>query len=170
MIRRLSIAVCALIGAVVLTSCSQFDRNGVAASVDGTELSQDEMAAMLRSDLGINLLNDGPTENGFISGAGARGLLSAWIGLTAIDQAGLVASADRAEIDAQLAAQFTTTWSDAPQSMRDLAITNVAVGNAVSTGELEQEAVLGAFDGADIFVDSRYGAWDPESVSVVALG
>ena len=169
MIRRLSLAVCALVGTAVLTSCAQFDRNDVAASVNDSELSQDEFAEILDSELGAFLLNTRPVD-GVITGDGARGLISAWIGLTAIDQSGLLASADRAQIESDLAAQFGDDWTSAPQLMRDLAITNVAVGNAANAGELAREDLLTVFDGADIFVDSRYGAWNVADNRVVALG
>ena len=169
MIRRLAIAVCALLGAATLTSCAQFDRNDLAASVNGAELSQSELGELLDSELGAFLLRDRPVD-GFITGDGARSLLSAWVSLTALEQAGLLASADRGQVESDLAEQFGDDWTQAPQLMRDLAITNVVVGEMSRSGDLVRDDALAALDSADVFVDSRYGAWNVVDYRVVALG
>jgi hypothetical protein len=168
-IRRLTIALCALLGAASLTACSTFDRNDLAASVGDSELSQDEFGVMIESELGIDLLNSSPA-NGLIDGGSARSLLGAWIGLTALDQAGLVPLDDRDSIVTQLETQFGATWTDAPAVLQDLVVLNVAVGNAVQAGELAQEDVAAAVAAAEVFVDSRYGAWSGTDGRVLPLG
>jgi hypothetical protein len=168
-IRRLTIALCALLGAASLTACSTFERNDVAASVNGVELSQDDLQLILESELGADILKEAPVD-GSISGASARSVLGAWAALGAIEQAGLTADVDVATIQADLAEQFGTKWTDAPPVMQDLATANVAVGTKVQAGTLSQEDVLAAFAAADVFIDSRYGSWDPTSGRVRPLG
>jgi hypothetical protein len=152
----------------VLSSCSTFTANDNAASVDGHELSQNDLQLMLESDLGQSLLNDAPI-NGVIGAGSARGLINAWIQLTAFTEAGIGTDVDTAEIEANLA-NTQDSWTAAPQVMRDLAVKNIAIGTLRSQGGIDQNQVRTVLLAADVAVDSRYGRWDDETLSVVAFG
>jgi len=164
-----AIAACAIVAVSTLTSCSTLNSNDTAASVNGAELSQDDLQAMLTSDLGQSLLGAEVVDGG-IDGASARSLIEAWIALTALQQAGLTDGVDTAAIETGLAAQFDTAWNDAPQVMKDLAILNVAVGQLIQDGTIEQTAGKTAISEAAVFVDSRYGTWDPVTGAIAVFG
>lgn len=159
----------AVVATATFTGCATFDRNDAAARVDHTVLSRDTLGAMLDSDLAGQLLGT-QSLGGLADGNAARSLIAAWILLTAIDHAGLAAGADLVGVESELAAQFGSLWTAAPQEMRDLAVLNGAVSKLVNEGRLDQDAAVEALNRADVFVDSRYGAWRPGTISVAPLG
>jgi hypothetical protein len=172
--RRIVLAAAALVAALGLASCAdgssnELTSNKIAASVEGVELSQDDLAAILSSDLGTELLQASPID-GFIDATSARGLISAWVGINSMIAAGVGADLDRAEIESSLAQQFAEVWDSAPAPMRDLAIANVVVGEAVQTGAVTTEELQAIVSAADVTVDSRYGWWSGEQFSVLPFG
>lgn len=172
MIRRSVLAAGALAAALTLSatlsSCSTFTANNDVASMDGHELSQDDLQLMLESELGQSLLNNAPVD-GVIDAGSARGLINAWIQLTAFNEAGIGTEVDTAEIEANLA-NTQESWNAAPQVMRDLAVKNIAIGTLLEQDSIDQNQIREVLLAADITVDSRYGRWDDDSLSVVAFG
>lgn len=169
MIRRPLLAATALVAALALSSCATFTSNQHVASVGDASLSRDEFASMLDSSLGQTLLNDAPA-NGSISGDSARGLIQAWIGITAFTQAGIGADVDRAAVEKDLATQLADQWTDAPDVLRELAIDNTIIGQLLSDGTITREDLQAAAHDADIWVDSRYGWWDRDGFGVKPFG
>lgn len=159
----------AAVAVVSLSGCATFTRNDAAARVDDVTLSRDALGAMLDSDLAGQLLGV-QARGGLADGNAARSLVAAWILLTAIDQAGLAEGADLAGVEAALAGQFGDLWLAAPQEMRDLAVLNGAVSTLVNEGRLDQDAAVDALNGADVYLDSRYGVWRPDTISIAPLG
>lgn len=167
MIRRSVFATGALVAALALSSCSTFSANDDAASIDGHHLTQDDLQLMLESDLGQSLLNNQPVD-GVIDAGSARGLINAWLQLTAFTDAGLGADVDTTDIEKNLQ-ESTPSWDAAPQVMRDLAIKNIAIGTLLQNGDIDRTSAEKILTDADIAVDSRYGRWDGEVFSVVAF-
>jgi len=168
-IRRLALAAGTVLLVVTLGACSTVTRNDAAAEVGDTELARDDFHAMLDSDLTGQLLGSS-ARGGLVEGDTARGLLGAWILLTAIEQDGLLAGADRAAVEASLAEQFGELWTSAPASLRDLVVTNAIVTDGINQGTLTQDQAVEALNSVTVFVDSRYGTWQPATVSVDPLG
>lgn len=155
--------------AFALSSCATFTENSTAASVNGTELSTDDLGTMLDSALGQAILQVTPTD-GFIDGNSARGLLGAWIALNALGQAGIGTEADREGVEADLVEQFGADWDAAPAAMKELASANLAVGRLLQSGARSTEELQAIIAAAEVRVDSRYGRWNSEQSAVVALG
>lgn len=168
MIRRPLLAACALTAALALTSCSTFSANDDVARVNGAELTQDELGAMLDSALGQALLQDAPI-GGEVRAETARRLIGLWTAVTAIVDTGVVV-ADPASAEPGLAAQFGDSWTSAPEVLKQLEFDFVAVTDAIEAGELTEDEVYAIVADADISIDSRYGDWDDEQLAVVALG
>lgn len=169
MIRRCTIAVCALLVGVGLASCATFTRNDVAATVDDAELSQDELQEMLESDLAAQLLQFVPGDDE-VSGDVARGIISVWIRLEFWRGAVTVPAGVTQLVEQQATAQFGDQWTAAPESLRELVIADGEIGTMIQDGSLNQEELLGLLGAADITVDARYGAWSDEQSRVVGLG
>jgi hypothetical protein len=169
--RRTVIAAAALVASLGLGSCADTSSSPdrVVASVAGVELSQADLADIVDSDLGKELLQDGPVD-GFIAGNSARGLISAWVGINSMIQAGVGAELDRADIETSLQEQFAAVWDSAPAAMKELAISNVVVGEMVRSGAMTSEDLQEIVSAADVTVDSRYGWWSSEQFSVQPLG
>lgn len=172
--RRTVLAATALVAALGLASCAdassnELTTNKIAASVGGVDLSQDDLAAILASDLGKDLLQAEPI-NGFIDANSARGLISAWIGINSMISAGVGADVDRSAVEQALQQQYAAVWESAPGPMRELAIANLVIGEAVQTGAVTTEELQEIVGAADVTVDSRYGWWSGEQFSVQPFG
>lgn len=171
MIRRPLVAVAALATAVALSSCATFTEEDLAARVGDAELEEDELAAILESDLGQQLSQSAPV-GGLADGDIVREFLSAWIAIEALDQAGVADDADaRATAEADLAEQLgTTLFLDAPAALRDLLVTRTVISEAVTAGEIDPVTLQPIVVEADVYVDPRYGWWDVETGTVAPFG
>ncbi len=169
MFRRLALATCSLLAIASLTSCATFRHNDAAATVNGHTLTQDQLGAMASSPIGTDLLKESPV-GGMMTGGGARALLGGWIGLHAIDDAGLVDQPTKDDARKQISEQYGEQWTSTPTEMQDLAVLNGAIGFLAKNNQLDQQAVKAAVSSADVVVDPRYGRWDPSKALVVALG
>ncbi|MGD9996689.1 MAG: hypothetical protein AB7L17_18645 [Ilumatobacteraceae bacterium] len=169
MIRRSALALGALVAVVGLTSCSTLSSNDDVASVNGHHLSQDDVQRMLESELGGQLLGGAPVD-GVAAGQSVRALLSAWVVATALTDTGVGADVDRAQIEADLAAdpQLGDPFGAAPQQLRDLLIDSQVLRNADPTLTTEDQ-ILKVTSDADIDIDPRYGYWDGTTGYVVAF-
>lgn len=166
--RRSLVAAGALVTVLGLTSCATFENQRV-ASVNDHELTQDELRIMLDSELGQTLLQTAPIE-GQVVGSSVRSIVSAWIALQAFSDADLL-SAEQLEGARQAAiVEYGDQFTNAPAIMQELATLNAAAGAAIGNGDILQEDALSAVRDADVSVDSFYGAWDDESLSVVEMG
>jgi hypothetical protein len=165
-IRRAVIALVAVLG---LASCSTVSANDDAASVNGHDLSQDDLHDMLESDLATLLLQAAPTD-GVANGNSVRALLSAWVVSTALIDTGVGADADRAQVAADLAAdpQLGEGFTAAPEALRELLVDSRILGGA-DPALTTEEQILSVTAAADIDVDSRYGYWDDTTGYVVAF-
>ena len=169
MFRRLALATCSLLTIASLTSCATFRHNDAAATVNGVTLSQDELGAMANSPVGADLLQESPV-GGTMTGASTRALLGGWIGLHAIDDAGLVDQSTKDDARRQISEQYGEKWALSPPQMQDLAVLNGAISFLAQNNKIDQEAVKVAVSTATVSVDPRYGRWDPASSTVLALG
>ncbi len=155
-----------------LSSCATFENQNV-ATVDGHELSRDDLESILNSELTPVVFNGTePVVDGLVGGDTARGIVSVWITLAALRSAGLIADDQIDEVAAGLASdqRFSTSWADAPAVMQELVVWYTITGNALTSGELDREAAIAAIQHTDITVDSFYGAWDDDQLAVVAFG
>ncbi len=166
--RRPLVAAAALVAALSLSSCATFD-NATVASVGDHELSQDDLQEMLESELGSSLLQSSVVD-GRADGDAVRSIVSAWIALNALQDAGLITDADLTAVEPQLVSQFGSMFSTAPASIQLLAKQNLAASTAIQAGLIDQQQAIDSVSGVDIRVDPVYGAWDDEAFAVVALG
>lgn len=167
--RRIIIATATLVLTIGLSSCAELSTNQVAASVNGAELSRDDLAGMIESQLGQELLQATP-DAGFIDANSARGLLSAWAAINSFVQAGVGDDVDRAEVEAALASQYGDVWTAASQPMKELAVSNLVIGQSIQSGAVTTDQLQEIVRAADVTVDSRYGWWNAEQFSVSAFG
>lgn len=169
-VRSSLVVATALLVAVGTVGCAAFETNRVAA-VNDLELSQDDLASILESEL-MPVVFEAPAPiGGTVDGNTARGIVSIWVTLAALADAGLIDDAQVEEVKSNLSTdpQFATAWGESTAVMQDLIAWYSVVGNSLSTGELEREAAIAAIQGASVTVASFYGAWDSEQLAVVAL-
>jgi hypothetical protein len=169
---RISLTVAtALLVAAGSVGCTTFENQRVAA-VGDRALSQDDLAAILESEL-MPVVFEAPAPiGGTVDGDTARSIVSIWITLAALFDAGLIDDAQVQEVTTGISTdpQFATAWGESPAVMQDLIAWYTVVGNALASGELEREAAIAAIQGAAVTVDSFYGVWDSEQLAIVALG
>ena len=158
----------ALVVALGLSSCATFENQRV-ASVNDHDLTQDDLQVMLDSELGQTLLNSAPID-GQMVGSSVRSIVSAWIALQSFSDAGLLTAEQLEAARTTATTQYGDVFSNAPALMQELATLNVAAGTAIQNQEIDQQQALDAVRDADVSVDSFYGAWDDESLSVVEMG
>lgn len=170
-IGRSVLALAAVVATVSLTSCATIESNDEAASVGSHQLTQNQLRAMLESELGQSLIGAVPTD-GVVDSNVVRGLIGAWIRSAALNDAGVGQDFDSSELEASLATS-QTSWDTAPQIMRDLAIDVFSVQELIEQGQLDEATMKASLSAADIDVDSRYGYWNPDTGTagaVVAFG
>jgi hypothetical protein len=155
-IRRAVIALVAVLG---LTSCSTLSSNDDVASVGSHELTRDDLQSLLDSDLSAEVLRS-QVVDGEASGDSARTVISAWLLLTAAEDAGAISRSDTADIETTLQSAYEN-WDAGPQVMKDLLIADQLLGAKAQDGTLGQDALIDIMAAADIEVDARYGYWDP---------
>lgn len=171
MLRRraaLLLIVSGLTAASLLSSCTTFKQNNVAVRLNGDSLTTDHLSDMARSDLWATYLQSGIV-NGMASGDAARNVLTAWLKLQLLEQSGVFDGVDRLAVSATLEQTNGSTWAAAPAEMRDLLVRNEAARQLTTNGQLDPARALAPLATADVFVDARYGRWDPASFSVVPL-
>lgn len=166
--RRPLVVAAALVAALSLSSCATFDTTTV-ASVGDHELSRDDLQQILESDLGAALLGSSVID-GRADGDSVRAVVSAWIALNALQDAGLITDEDLTAVEPQLVGQFGSMFVDAPPVIQQLAKQNLAASAAIQSGLIDQQQAIGSVSGVDISVDPLFGVWDDEAFSVVALG
>jgi hypothetical protein len=168
-IRRLFLAAAALVGAASLSSCATFSNHGDAAKVASTALSQHDLEVMTSNDLASQAA--GATDGVLLpEGELNRNVLTFWVQVTALTQAGTVTQAQMDAVRDIAAKTYATTWEGAPKQLQDVVLKQIAVANALQAGTLDRDQVLASISGADVHVDSRYGWWNPAKVTVTAFG
>jgi hypothetical protein len=166
--RRHSAVLAAALAVITLSSCATFNRNDVAARVDGVSLSNAQLSEIVRSDLYATVLQSGIV-NGVANGDAMRNLLDGWLKLQLLEESGAFKTVNRATVGAGLAQSNGASWTSAPQSLRDLLVLNEAASQLRTSGALNTDVALQKLSTAQIYVDPRYGRWDPATASVVPL-
>lgn len=169
MIRRTAVAALALVAAFGMASCSTFDNQQVAAVADH-ELSQDDLTAILTSPLTPQVFNGIAPIDGSMAGADVRGIVSVWITLAALEEGGLITDAQLEPVRTALADGLQADYTDAPAAVQDFFAVYSYTGSALDTGELDRDAAIAMIKAADVSVDSYYGVWDAEALSIDAMG
>jgi hypothetical protein len=167
-IRRRSAVLAAMLALTALSSCATFNRNDIAAQVGTATLTNDDVSAMVRSDLYSKVMRTGKIDH-LAGGDGIRSIIGAWVTLHSIEQSGALQGVDRTAIIQQLEGRDSTSWASAPQTLRDLLVINDALTSVASSGTVDSSTFDQAVTGADAYVDPRYGRWDPATGSVVPL-
>lgn len=179
--RRLALATCAVLAAVGLSSCSTFSDNDAVARVEDVELTADDLQTIYGAALDYDAEQQtaalAPGDTTVITAAESvpgeqmRQFISQWIQYQAaaqlLEDEGLaVTDADLATARDQALAGIET---DPPQVLIDYVVWQFAVeakfGTRTSDTQLTDYA-----SGLDIHVDPYYGAWNPDSGTVEALG
>ncbi len=154
-----------------LSSCSTFTANNDVASVGDTSLSRDDFELFVQ-DL---LIENAPAaDRTKIAGDDARRLLSAWVGdqliIQFLESEGVaVTETERTSAADALDTRLKNagvTWAEAS---RRISIEGQAARTVFQN--TQQPGALGPFaQDISIEVDSRYGFWDRQSATVVAIG
>jgi hypothetical protein len=150
------------------SSCATFKQNDVAVRLNGHSLTTKHLSDMARSDLYATYLQSGIVD-GLANGDAARNVLTAWLKLELLDQAGVFAGVDRSAVSATLEQANGASWAAAPVELRDLLILNEEARQLTTNGTLDPPTALARLATADVYVDARYGRWDPATISVVPL-
>jgi len=153
---------------LLLSSCATFKQNNVAVRLNGDTLTTDHLSDMARSDLYAKYLQSGIV-GGVASGNTTRDVITVWLKLQVLEQSGVFDNVDRGALSATLQQSNTDIWDAAPSEMRDLLVRNAAASQLANNGQLDGPTALAPLATADVFVDARYGRWDPATLSVVPL-
>jgi hypothetical protein len=159
---------CALVGAASLTSCATFD-DSAAVSVNGEDLTDEELADMAQSSLMTQVLQS-PSVDGVIAGDELRGLITAWTRFEIYNQTGLLDDQSKADAQEQLAELYGPDWEGASPELREFASRAGAYQLLTSQGAIDPAVVDNAVADARIRVDPHYGYWDHETGRVERLG
>lgn len=157
-----------LLAVGLLSSCSTFKQNNVAVRLNGDSLTTDHLSDMARSQLYATVLQSAIV-GGVADGDAARNVLTAWLKLHMLEQTHVFDGVDRAAITTALQQTDGAAWSAAPADMRDLLLLNEAARQLTTSGELDPPTALVGLAKANVYVDARYGRWDPTTISVVPL-
>lgn len=166
-IRRSVLASLPVVAALALSSCSTFSRNDAVATVDGRQLSRSELSELLSNSVIQNQLTgalDG--DRASLSGQ-ADQIIGIWISLQVVHKNGLADLSGAAE-QTQLTTQYKDAFTGASPTVQQVLTQLEAYHNQV--GGLDGAALYAAVKKANIHVDSRYGYWDAEKVSVLPFG
>lgn len=166
--RRALLFVSGLLAVGLLSSCATFKQNNVAVRLNGDSLTTDHLSDMARSQLYATVLQSGVV-GGVANGDAERNVLTAWLKLQLLEQTGVFDSVDRAAVTATLEQTNGASWTAAPAELRDLLVLNEAARQLATAGTLDPPTALAGLATADVFVDARYGRWDPTTISVVPL-
>jgi hypothetical protein len=167
-IRRSVLAVCALVGAVSLSSCSTFSDNDAVARVGDVELTRDTLETFVHDFLVT--AGDVPDR---VAGDAYRQVIGGWVFEELIRQKLAVdgvepTDEDRAAADAAVEANFSDFPTEPSQAVRDFVYDSELWRSVFS--RTQQQGSLGDFANAsDIVIDPRYGYWDSASGTVLPL-
>lgn len=147
------------------SGCSTFSDADAAARVDDTELTPDGL-----SDL-VDVISQGGDPN---DAETVRQAVALWIQVEVInaglDEAGTpVTDAQKSEARTQLESQLPG-FADLSESTAESLIRVQATSNAVASVPDLQALVTEAAAASDIYVDPRFGQFDPIGGSVIPLG
>lgn len=166
--RRLLTILFPFVAASLAAGCSTFSDNDAAARVNDVELSNDALVEI------ANFLSEGSTQ--LATGPGdadeARNVLGIWVQAQAL--AALRASDDvtltETERDAATAQlSSSTVFAELSDEVRDTLVDFLASLNGFASEEERNAVIEEAIANADIYVDPRLGAFDPQA-GVVPLG
>lgn len=167
MIRRSVLAVCALVGAVSLSSCSTFSDNDAVARVGEVELSRDTLEEFVHDFLATR--GDVPDQ---VAGDAYRQVIGGWIVEELIRQKLAIDGVepnddDRAAAEAAVASDLDGL-TDPSDAVREF-VYDSELWRAVFA-RTQQQGALGEFAGStSIVIDPRYGYWDGSSGTVLPL-
>lgn len=178
MIRRLSIALAAVVLAGTLTSgCSTFTANRNAASVNDQHLSVKQYQAMLA---GLAQAPDAfgiaPVGAEGLPGKTARGILGQWVTNTIMSEAlaskgASVSTADRKALeDKILAGNAAAVWKQLSPELQSFVLDAQSLQPAFEAafGTDAAQTLTNSAKAATVIIDSRYGMWDVATGQVVA--
>ncbi len=172
--RRLStvlLPAAALLAVASLSACSAADDNDVAARVNDSELSNDELADL------VTIVGTPDPATGTVDptqGENVRGAIQLWVQVEVIG-AGLeaagtpVTQAQSDEARTQLESQLPNV-EDLSDSTVDTLVTFLALRTVVGAMADQNTFVTEATDAAEIYVDPRFGTFDPAAGTVTPLG
>jgi hypothetical protein len=169
-IRRIAAATVVVLAAssVGLSGCATFHNDEV-ASVNRHTLTNAQFDAMIHSKLWLKLSTKAPHGDVF-DGDAARNLISVWIDVRAIDDAGLIDPASKQAASDAAAASLKDDWTTAPAELQQVVIMRQVV-NSLTQGDPNAELTnRAAAVAAKVRVSSRFGYWNVNALSVVPFG
>lgn len=152
-----------LFAAIALVACGSTGSDDVVARVGDAVLTRDDLIVIARSPLAGDTADDAT-----LDGDLARRIITVWVRNTAVVGSGVLDGVDADEIRQRLAAEEIFLAS--PPAAQQLLIDNARMTTAVDEGTVSEDDVQRIVASAAIDITSRFGAWDTESFSVLAIG
>lgn len=165
--RRLALSLGALLAAMSFSSCSSVGNADLVAEVSGHELSRDHLEALVNDSVVMSLYNSPP--GGRLAGDLARGLVSNWIILTGVESKGLLDEVTDAQANDLIATQLGSMFAEASPEGAAYIMNIAKITYATQNNTLDADTVNAQLDALDVFVNPRFGNWDPEQRTVVPL-
>lgn len=166
--RRLLTILLPFVAATLAAGCSTFSDNDAAARVNDVELSNDGLVEI------AHFLSEGATP--LATGPGdadeARNVLGIWIqaqALAALNASNGVTLTDTERATASAQLEESTVFEDMSDGVRDTLVDFLATLNRFTSDEERNTVIAEAIENADIYVDPRLGAFDPQA-GIVPLG
>ncbi len=174
-IRRSLLALLVVLGVVALSSCSSTDKPDVVASVDGVELTRDDLDAMLKNEVVQDGLGTGELNGDQASLPDqADRVISIWIVLEAVNANGAAQLDDQGAAANQVlttaGGNYQSSFESSAGVTRDLITRYISFQTQLQAGTLDSAKLQAAVKAADVHVDSRYGYWDAAQASVIPFG
>ena len=151
--------------AVSFSSCATFDRNEVAAEVNGAELTNDDLTNLASSDRLLLLFSATPPDDG----GRERFVATLWVFLQAANEIGALDAITDDDVIPSLDQAFGNDW-------RTGALAEATLIDAVKFKALNDQQLLPvddirvALSESDIWVSSRIGGWSPDDLAILPFG
>ncbi|HAP78285.1 MAG TPA: hypothetical protein DCR14_19655 [Acidimicrobiaceae bacterium] len=155
----------ALLAAVSFSSCSTFDRNDVAAEVNGVELTNDDLANLASTDRLLRLFNTAPPNEG----GRERFIATLWVFLQAANEVGALDAITDDAVIPSLDQTFGNDWRTGAEAEATL-IDAVKFKALLDQQLLPVDDIRAALTESEVWVSSRVGGWAQDEFAILPFG
>ena len=173
MSRRPLAVVIALVAALTLSSCAHSPTpTDAVARVGDAVLTRDDLDEMLNNRIIQETLQTGPVDGDTATMSQADNVITLWISLEALQAGGGTALDGDPTADSVLSTlpgDYKTQFDGASDTTQTMISRFVALQGLLKDDQVRAQLVT-VIQAADVYVDSRYGYWEADRLSVIPFG